>query len=171
MATSTTKLLLRKPDVTDLVDVLEDLNENFDKIDANAEVRPLSDRNKVSFVATNQTRTNAAYGALATAQSLVFTPGPSGMVKITVSCGAGSAGASGSAIMSFALSGGNVRAAGDAEGVGTLFAPTANTSIYASRTTLLTGLAEVATTVTALFRSGGADVASFVNRYLIVEVL
>lgn len=168
MATATTNRALRKPDTTDLVNVVSDLNENFDKIDE-ALGPTLANRVKENRVNTLESRTNVAYGALATAQSVIVKP-VAGMLRVTVACGAGSGGAAGTAFMSFSLSGGNVRAVNDDVAVGPAGGP-ANSTVYASRTALLTGLANADTTVTALFRSGGADTASFIHRQLIVEAI
>lgn len=174
MATSTPNLALRKPEGTDLVNVLADVSDNMDKIDAAIafyKATTIADRIKENRVATLQSRANVAYAALTTLQDITITPGPSGLLEVTVSCGCGSGTAGGSAMMSFALSGGNTRAASDDVAVGQVGQAAANQTVYASRTSILTGLATGATVVSAVFRSGGADSAAFIHRQLSVKAL
>lgn len=173
MATSTPLLLLRKPDVTDLVDVLADINANWDRIEAAlAFYRAAATGDRIKEVRVNglEARTNVAYGALATAMAVTVTPGPSGILEVTVGCVCGSNGAAGSALMSFACSVNNVRAVNDDVAFGIALAG-ANTTVHGSRTSILTGQTPNPTTVTALFRSGGADTASYLHRQLIVKAL
>ena len=155
------------PDATNVEEALTALDE--------AVVAPVSAVG--DSVATSETTTSATYADLTTpGPAATFVVPASGKVKVTVSATmSGNVATNATPFMAFALTGGNTRAANDAEA---LVAPALNPAsgggkVGASRTSILTGLTAGSTVFTAKYKQpiGGGNTATFQDRSILVEAL
>ena len=125
--------------------------------DTDVDIRP-----QANSVVTSQTRTNSAYGALATAGPVVtVNVGVSGLLLVGISCTLYPDADGGQSWASFALSGNNTLSSADANGI----ANNKVSIISVGRTILLTGLNPGSTTVTMQYRCNSGT-GTFVNRKL-----
>lgn len=115
-----------------------------------------------NFVGTSQSTTSTAYVALATAQEITVTVGPSGQLLVGINCSTGNSGADLQSRMSFALSGANTLAASNANAAH-FQAYQNNAFQQVSKVQLLTGLNPGSTTVAARFNVTGGT-GEFSNR-------
>jgi hypothetical protein len=134
--------------------------------DDGANWTPINPSAASSFVATSEATTSTGYAALATAQAVTATVGPSGLLVVGVACLVAPNGFSGlSGAMSHLLSGANVQATSDAAMAsteqGTTLFP-----LSAARVLVWSGLASGSTTVTAKFKASATGGIKFANRHL-----
>lgn len=123
-----------------------------------------------AVVATSQSRTNAAYGDLATVgPAVTVTIGNKGLAIVFLSLSnVFNNTTNGASYMGFAISGANTVAAGDAYSIHLLATGGSVPQAGFGAPFLLTGLTPGSTTFTAKYRSLGSDTASFVDRRIAV---